>query len=507
VGTTLFVLIGLIILLLLITVTAIRRRRGKGPTEDVPVVPTPAGDLVDYTSMPIEEQVSWRDRFNQMPPARRALLALLGVVLILGLAGLLWALSSIGAGDQTAEVTPVPPGEISNLDAVVASPDEIGITARTNLPPGTQIAAELTMDGQPFQWYTDESAFGQVEDGRIDMTLVRDPAAPLPNPGSEFRVTLVAQDLSQTTATGDLVVPATYNDAFFGIVPTAAATPTPLPEPTEAPTAVAEATAAPTEAPAPEGPILTASVFNGGNVRAQPSINGEIVGGINAGETVTLTQKTEAGDWYFLETIRGEQGWSSATLLTVDAETAALVPVLGDAPAAVPEPAETPEPGTLTAVVFNGGNVREQPNLSGRVVGGVNAGENVTLLQKTESGQWFEIRTPRGEQGWVSVTLLTIDPAVREQVPVAGAGTAPGNASDGGDLTAVVFNGGNVRAQPSINGAVVGGVNAGENVTLLQKTQDGQWYRLRTIRGEEGWASVTLLTIAPSVASQVPVAP
>jgi uncharacterized protein YgiM (DUF1202 family) len=497
-------LIGLIILLLLVLVTAIRRRRARQSADDVVSVPVAANEVVDYTSLPEVEPVTLRERYNQMPPARRAALGVLAALVLVGLAALLWALSSVDGRNQAALATPVPPSEISGLDAVVASPDEIGISARTNLPSGTQLAAELTMDGQPFKWYTDESAFGQVENGRIDMTLRRDPAAPLPKSNSQYRVTVVAQDLSQTSATADLLIPPTYSDNFFGIVPTPAPSPTPRPSPTAAPTAAAAAPEPTPEVP-DSGPLLTATVFNGGNVREQPSINGAVVGGINAGETVTLVQKTEAGDWYFLETVRGEQGWSSASLLTVSPDTAALVPVLGDAPVAVPDPGEPTEGGDLTATVFNGGNVREQPNLSGRVVGGINAGETVTLLQKTESGQWFEIRTPRGEQGWTSATLLTIEPSVREQVPVAGASST--DATSGGDLTATVFNGGNVRAQPSVDGAVVGGINAGETVTLLQKTQDGQWYRLRTMRDEEGWASVTLLTIDAGVIAQVPVAP
>jgi hypothetical protein len=97
----------------------------------------------------------------------------------------------------------------------------------------------------------------------------------------------------------------------------------------------------------------------------------------------------------------------------------------------------------------------------------------------------------------VSATLLTIDPAVASQVPAA----KPASAG----LTATVFNGGNVRERP-VTGKVLDQINAAETVDLLAKTSDGGWYQITNLRGATGWVSVTLLTIDPDVARQVPVA-
>jgi flagellar FliL protein len=69
-----------------------------------------------------------------------------------------------------------------------------------------------------------------------------------------------------------------------------------------------------------------------------------------------------------------------------------------------------------------------------------------------------------------------------------------------------VANGGNVRRLPIVAADnVVGGVNAGEAVQLLARTPNGEWYRVRTLRDELGWVSVTLISV-PADAS-VPVAP
>lgn len=188
----------------------------------------------------------------------------------------------------------------------------------------------------------------------------------------------------------------------------------------------------------------------------------------------------------------------------------------------------------LTATVFNGGNVRREPVItSDNVVAQINAGETVEVIEKTSDGQWYRIKTIRDAEGWVSVTLLTIDQAVIDQVPVRGAsaastatatptiaatvvaiptaatptGAATTVATPGAGLTATVFNGGNVRREPRIApDNVVDQINARETVTLLQKTADSNWFLIRTERNIEGWVSRSLLTIAPDVAERVPVA-
>ncbi len=169
----------------------------------------------------------------------------------------------------------------------------------------------------------------------------------------------------------------------------------------------------------------TATVFNGGNIRSAPSLQGAVLGQLQAGETVRLQEQTADGTWYRVEA-PATAGWVSATLLTVDPAVAAQVPVTGQAAPALPVVPEEPEaavapsdPTGLTATVFNGGNVRAFPTLQGKVMDQIHAAETVQLVAKTSDGSWYKITNPRNQTGWVSVTLLTVDPAVAAQVPVA----------------------------------------------------------------------------------------
>jgi Tfp pilus assembly protein PilX len=109
----------------------------------------------------------------------------------------------------------------------------------------------------------------------------------------------------------------------------------------------------------------------------------------------------------------------TATAVVYEQATATLVAAL-TATALAKLPTPTPE-GGLAATVANGGNVREAP-INGRPLDQVNAGETVRLLAKTSDGGWIKITYARNGTtitGWVSRTLLTIDPAVDQQVPVA----------------------------------------------------------------------------------------
>ena len=168
------------------------------------------------------------------------------------------------------------------------------------------------------------------------------------------------------------------------------------------------------------------------------------------------------------------------------------------APTVPAEPTAT-STATLTATVFNGGNIRKEPRVSNNVLGQLHAGEVVTLLERSNDSAWYHIQAPEAE-GWVSATLLTIDPEVANQVSTS----APPETG----LSAKVFNGGNVRERP-VTGKPRDQINAGETVQLLAKTSDGGWYKISYNRDGTpitGWVSVTLLTIDPAVAKQVPVA-
>jgi hypothetical protein len=403
-----------LVLLILIAIPVVLRRRRAA----VEVLPPPElGQAVDYTSMPYEEPTTLGERLSQAPLGVKLLLGLVPLAIII--AGVvLWYTFFNQPGDIGNTPLP-PPREITNVTATLAGPTRIVVEADTNLPDGAEVTATMKQGDQDFAWFSPDSAKGQAAGGKINLVVERTRTAPTPKRDQEQTIILNASANGQTinSQPAKLIIPAIHAREFFQEVAAA-----PTVAPTVAPTAAAAAptaAATPTEAPtvAPTAvPELTATVFNGGNIRRQPkvtNVKSDVLGQLHAGEIVTLLERSEDSAWYRVKAPEAE-GWVSATLLTVDPAIAKQVAVTGQAPAA-----QTPPPATgLTAKVFNGGNVRERP-VTGKVLDQINANETVQLLEKTSDGAWYRITNIRNVSGWVSATLLTIDPATAKKVPVA----------------------------------------------------------------------------------------
>lgn len=90
--------------------------------------------------------------------------------------------------------------------------------------------------------------------------------------------------------------------------------------------------AAPVEPVAPGEAVPLATVFNGGNLRAQPTLQGEIQDQIHAGESVRLLAMSADAGWYRIVNPRDVVGWVSASLLRVSPADAALVTVAAPLP-------------------------------------------------------------------------------------------------------------------------------------------------------------------------------
>jgi hypothetical protein len=106
----------------------------------------------------------------------------------------------------------------------------------------------------------------------------------------------------------------------------------------------------PATTPAP-APAITAVVFQGGELRSIPAVEGSgardrIVGG----ETVTLRERTADGQWFAVADARGKEGWVHAGLLRLAGVAVDMVPVSAEA-AAVVAPVRSPEPVAAPALI------------------------------------------------------------------------------------------------------------------------------------------------------------
>jgi uncharacterized protein YgiM (DUF1202 family) len=160
---------------------------------------------------------------------------------------------------------------------------------------------------------------------------------------------------------------------------------------------------------------------------------------------------------------------------------------------------------TLTATVYNGGNIRDTPSLKSKVLGQLHAKQTVTLTEKTANGKWYHVIAPEAT-GWVSASLLSINPDIAAQVPVQGKAPTQGTVTTiRAGITVTVRNGGNVRDTHGTHGTVIDQINANETVQALARCNKNVWIKIYNERGVIGWVHKSLLNIDNDTILSLPI--
>ena len=191
---------------------------------------------------------------------------------------------------------------------------------------------------------TRDHAWGQTQTRRMGILAVLtilllamtacggDKAAPTPTLMPRTPVpTFTPTPVGQAPAAAEPVVQAPAVEAAPALVEVAPAD-TPVP-------------AEPTATPAPETAKLTVTSDNI-NVRRGPGTEFGTVGQVSQGMSFDVIGRNQAGDWYQVCCVNGEQGWIFGTLATVDNPD--LVAVAQAIPTPLPAPTAAPAPPTNT---------------------------------------------------------------------------------------------------------------------------------------------------------------
>lgn len=161
------------------------------------------------------------------------------------------------------------------------------------------------------------------------------------------------------------------------------------PETSEPETSAAAADAVPAEEPAEDpaekAPDTVAVEVSKGNVRLEPSLDAAILTQLVKGDTVKVLETKE--DWYHVQLPDGDAGWAHKSLFSA---------------------AETSK--TVTVDV---GNVRAEPSTRADIKTRLRKGNTVKILDSRED--WYRVRTPDGETGWMHDSLFATSPAKKRK--------------------------------------------------------------------------------------------
>lgn len=329
--------------------------------------------------------------------------------------------------------------------------------------------------------------------------------------------------------------------ATEAVTPAATTEPTPEAPPTPA--------ASPTPAML-EQRIATVNSPAGLNLRDAPSAAGTLIQLLPNGTTAVVLNQQDDG-WTQIQLTDGVAGWVSTEFITVattmvpaapsvtdGSPLTSTAPLTGVAPltasvqlttgvADVPDPftAVIP-PGESVVITITGGvNVREEPSATANVIILAPTGAALPYLQDSPDGAWVQVQLPNGQNGWMSADFVErrstpAAPAAAAPAPVAGAapltGTAPLTATAGvtstgaatGEPVQATINaiGVNLRDAPRADANTAAFVSGGVTLTVLGRSADGDWLRVRLDDGTEAWLSALNTELSAPIES-LPVIP
>ena len=268
----------------------------------------------------------------------------------------------------------------------------------------------------------------------------------------------------------------------------------------------------------------TATIVTGNGrlrVRSGPGADYDIVAYLNNGDTVTVL--SVEGDWAQIRTADGQEGYVSTEFLQMEeadaadtaataedaseADTAEQAEAAGTAEEAAAADTGAQAEGERSAVVSTSNGrlrVRSGPGADYDIVAYLNDGDTVTVL--SVEGDWAKIRTVDGQEGYTSAEYLIIEEAPAAEAATeaeseasAEAGTAAEQEAEGTAVISTESGRLRVRSGPGANYDIVAYLYNGDTVTVL--SIDGDWAKIRTENGEEGYVSVSFLNMTESTES------
>ncbi|RCX13937.1 cell wall-associated NlpC family hydrolase [Fontibacillus phaseoli] len=129
--------------------------------------------------------------------------------------------------------------------------------------------------------------------------------------------------------------------------------------------------------------------------------------------------------------------------------------------------------------IENGVNLRDKPSVSSNVIGFLKKGSDVTILERS-SDYFYKIHSQDGTVGYVSASDKYISVGGSVRVPDGG----------GQGATGVVVYGVNLRNQPSTAGKILGMLDKGTKVSIIEKSND-YFYKVLTESGTSGYVSTS----------------
>ncbi|MGX6442872.1 SH3 domain-containing protein [Neobacillus sp. K501] len=199
------------------------------------------------------------------------------------------------------------------------------------------------------------------------------------------------------------------------------------------------------------------------NIRKGPSLSYPLVKQVKKGDKFTIVK--EKDDWIEIYLPSGKTGWVANWLVKKSN---------GESSSAVSSNKNAAEANTDQL------RVRSGPGTSFRIIGYLNKGQAVMILEENET--WLKISASFGE-GWVARQYISFNSGKKAESKEENKTTGE---------KAVVTDILNVRKEPSTTGTILGKISKGTTVTIYSKKNN--WVEIK-FKDQTGWVSAEYVQI------------